>query len=93
MNYMDPGDLEKVISAISLVSSYVDDCDDWMIVKKQVLLNLPSRLRKHFSTRDPKTKEQNLNQFEKDLIIYYKETIGIDLVVRTLEERRNLEND
>jgi len=59
-------------------------------VKKQVLLNLPPAARKNFSTRDSKTKEQWLNDFEKDLIIYYKELTGVDLVLRSLDERREM---
>ena len=83
-----PEDLERIFEAVDLVASYVDDCDDWVSVKKQILLNLPARLRKLFSTRDSKTKEQSLNQFEKDLIIYYKDNFGISLVLRSLSERR-----
>jgi hypothetical protein len=83
-------DTEAILDKLSFVSEYVGDCDDWVTVKKQVLLNLPPIVRKNFSTRDPKTKEQWLNDFEKDLIIYYKELTGIDLVLRTLDERREI---
>ena len=88
-----PEDLERIFEAVDLVASYVGDCDDWVSVKKQVLLNLPARLRRCFSTRDPKTKEQSLNQFERDLIIYYKDNFGTELVLRSLSERRELKND
>ena len=83
-------DIDKVKSHIQSVSSYVGNCDDWVTIKKEALLSLPPRLRKMFSTRDPKTKEQWLNNFEKELVIYYKELTGIDLILRSLEERRNL---
>ena len=81
---------EKIFEQVKFVSSYVGDCDDWVTVKKQVMLNLPPVLRKSFSTRDPKTKEQWLNDFEKELINYYKDLTGIDLVLRTLDERREM---
>jgi len=81
---------EKIFEQVRFVSSYVGDCDDWVTVKKQVMLNLPPVLRKNFSTRDPKTKEQWLNDFEKELINYYKSLTGIDLVLRTLDERREM---
>ena len=81
---------EKIFEQVKFVSSYVGDCDDWVTVKKQVMLNLPPVLRKSFSTRDPKTKEQWLNDFEKELINYYRELTGVDLILRTLAERREM---
>jgi len=90
MSSVSVQDTEAILDKLSFVSEYVGDCDDWVTVKKQVLLNLPPIVRKNFSTRNPKTKEQWLNNFEKDLIIYYKELTGIDLVLRTLDERREL---
>ena len=75
---------------VNFVASYTDGCDDWVTVKKQIMLNLPPALRKNFSTRDPKTKEQWLNDFEKELITYYREITGIDLILRTLAERREM---
>jgi len=83
-------DMEAILDKLGFVSEYVGDCDDWVTVKKQVLLNLPPPVRKNFSTRDSKTKEQWLNDFEKDLIIYYKELTGVDLVLRSLDERREM---
>lgn len=82
---------DRIIEQINFVASYVDDCDDWVTVKKEVMRGIPSTLRKNFSTRDPKTKEQWLNDFEKELISYYKKATGINLVVRTREERRLLD--
>ena len=82
--------VERIFEQVRFVSSYAGDCDDWVTIKKQVMLNLPSALRKNFSTRDSKTKEQWLNDFEKELITYYKEITGVTLILRTLEERREL---
>ena len=90
MHTVSVQDTELILDKLGFVSEYVGDCDDWVTVKKQVLLNLPPAARKNFSTRNSKTKEQWLNDFEKDLIIYYKEMTGIDLVLRTLDERREL---
>ncbi len=90
MSNISDDDLDKILEAVDLVFSYVGDCDDWVTVKKQILLNLPSKLRKNFSTRDPKTKEQSLNKFESDMIIYYKDSTGVQLILRTLAERREL---
>ena len=71
---MNGEDLDKIFDTLEEVASYVDGCDDWVTVKKQVLLNLPPRLRKAFSTRDSKTKEHDetsgkywyLGHLEKD---------------------------
>lgn len=87
---MNPESLDIIFDTIEEVFAIVGDCDDWVTVKKQLLLTLPPELRKAFSTRDPKTKEQSLNDFEKDLIVYYSQTFGIELVLRTLAERREM---
>jgi hypothetical protein len=48
---------------------------DWMDFKKTMLRSLPSKMRKKFSTRDPKTKKQTLNNFEQQMIdTYFCET-------------------
>ena len=90
MSNIDVNDLEIIFEKVGFVSEYTVGCDDWVTIKKQTLLNLPPRLRKNFSTRDPKTKEQWLNDFEKELIIYYRDLTGIELLLRTLTERREI---
>lgn len=57
----------------------LEENQNWMDFKKIMLKSLPSTMRKNFSTRDPKTKKQSLNSFEREMIdIYYKET-GVEL--------------
>jgi hypothetical protein len=90
MSQVNVQEMEIILDKLSFVSEYVGSCDDWVTVKKQTMLNLPPRLRKNFSTRDPKTKEQWLNDFEKELIIYYRDLTGIELLLRTLAERREI---
>ena len=86
--------IEKYTPAIleaSIISkAALNNTDDWVTIKKIMLRSLHPDLRKSFSTRDPKTKEQWLNEFEKQLIIKYKEITGITLICRTLKERREL---
>jgi hypothetical protein len=82
-------DREIIFKEVKFVSTYAEECDDWVTVKKEVMKSLPPKLRKNFSTRDPKTKEQSLNKFEESIIIYYKEITGIGLVLRSLAERRD----
>ena len=83
-------DLKRILSQVDFISSYTGSCDDWVTIKKEVMKSLPSSLRSHFSRRDPITKEQRPNKFEKDLIIYYHDLTGIKLKVRKLSERREI---
>ena len=87
---MNKEEKSKIFEQVDFVGSYAGECDDWVTIKKQLLLNLPPKLRKNFPTRDPKTKEQSLNKFEKEIINYYKEVTGILLVLRSLNERREM---
>ena len=52
---------------------------DWMDFKKIMLRSLPPKMRKNFSTRDPKTKRQALNSFEKEMINTYFIETGVRL--------------
>ena len=53
--------------------------DMWMDLKKMLLISLPSSARKKFSIRDPKTKRQHLNDFERWLIDSYSTRTGLAL--------------
>ena len=69
----------RVIEELTLISTVAGDQSDWMFIKRQLLLSLPSHMRKLFSTRDAKTKKQALNMFELQLIELYEEMTGIRL--------------
>jgi len=81
---------QKIIEQLREISQYAGDCDDWMTIKKEVMKSIPSDLRSLFSRRDPITKEQIPNNFDKNIIEYYYSLTGITLKIRTLEERRKL---
>ena len=87
---MDQEIPKKIIEQLEIVSSYAVDCDDWVTIKKEVMRGIPPALRKFFSTRHPKTKEQWLNPFEMQLIEIYQGMTGTALILRTLAERREL---
>jgi len=55
------------------------EISDWMDLKKILLVSIPSPARKNFSIRDPKTKRQQLNDFEHWLIDNYYQQVGIKL--------------
>ena len=74
-NYMD------------LAAQVLGEQDDWMDFKKIMLRTLPPKMRKKFSTRDPLTKKQSLNQFEENMIESYYLRTGIKLVLGKKHER------
>jgi len=51
----------------------------WMELKKLMLVSLPPQDRSNFSRRDPKTKKQQLNDFERKLIDNYCSRTGVTL--------------
>ncbi len=63
--------------AINAVSSYVGRTDNWMIIKKELLKMLSSKDRMYFSTRDPVTKKQSMNEFEKIVAKKWHDKTGI----------------
>ena len=70
---------KRVTEELTLIAELAGQEEDWMVVKRLLLLSLPSRMRTLFSTRDPKTKCQSLNDFEKQLIEVYNGMTGIRL--------------
>lgn len=69
----------RVVEELTLISTVAGNTSDWMFIKRQLLLSLPSPMRKLFSTRDAKTKRQALNTFEERLIELYEEMTGVRL--------------
>jgi hypothetical protein len=72
----------RIAKEIEDLAEILGDSDDWMALKRLLLLQLPPKLRTNFSTRDPKTKEQSLNIFEREIIKYYKKLTGVQLVLK-----------
>lgn len=81
---------DRVKDQIRFVAGYCADCDDWVTIKKEIMRGIPSHLRKHFSRRHPITKNQQPNNFDRVVINYYKKVSGVQLVIRTLSERREM---
>ena len=71
--------MEEYKKYMKVAFMILEENQNWMDFKKIMLKSLPSNMRKKFSTRDPKTKKQSLNNFEKEMIdTYYRET-GVEL--------------
>ena len=64
---------------------------NWLEAKKILLKIVPSELRSKFSTRDDFTKKQHLNNFEKEIISYYKDKFNITLVLK--ERDKHVKNE
>lgn len=62
---------QKYIDALRFVYSYANFVDDWLTIKKELLKALNSDDRTAFSTRDPITKKQRTNEFERALATHW----------------------
>ena len=67
------------------------ECDDWVEIKKLVMKQVAPSHRKVFSRRDQKTKNHPpLNDFEKEMKEMDKTISGTELILRELNERREM---
>ena len=71
-----------IAGALTFVHSYAGHVDDWLTVKKELLRALPPDLRALFSTRDPVTKRQRTNDFERQLVERWSEMTGRPVVLK-----------
>ena len=78
-NVVSDGD--AINSAMERVHRYAPALDEWITVKKELLKNLPSEHRTMFSTRDPITKKQRTNDFERLLIKRWSSLTGREVVL------------
>lgn len=58
---------EEIKRTLTEVLKYASEESDWMVIKKEILKSLPPQIRTFFSTRNPKTKEQSMNEFEIEM--------------------------
>lgn len=73
---------EKILQALKFVHAYAPNIDEWKILKRELLNNLPIEKRRLFSRRDKKTKRQNYNDFEKNISNLWEEMSGCKLIFR-----------
>ena len=78
---MSTSDLNpNVLGALAFVHSYAGHIDDWLTIKKELLRALPPGDRRLFSTRDPVTKKQRTNDFERGVAVRWSEMTGRPVV-------------
>lgn len=54
----------RIINALEVFHGYAPFVEEWIIIKKNIILMIPSDLRKQFSRRHEKTKYQLPNELE-----------------------------
>lgn len=88
MKKKTPEDAARAIDvALHDVHCYAGNVDDWIIVKKELLKNLPAGIRHVFSTRDPLTKKQRTNDFERELAKRWSVLTGRAVVFMSDDEQ------
>lgn len=82
----------RVRAAVRLTTLWVKrHTDDWCVVKREIMAELENEHRALFSRRDERTHEvTHLNETESEIVALWKELTGVELKLRTLEERRQL---
>lgn len=80
--------LERIDGALKQVSSYAGDVTEWVIIKKELLKILPAGDRTLFSTRDPLTKSQSMNDFEKWIVKKWHDLTGNELIISNHEKSK-----
>ena len=73
---------DRLTEGLMFVSRYAGRVEDWATVKKELLKFFTPGERKCFSTRDPLTKAQSLNEFEQALIEKWFLITGTRLILK-----------
>ena len=73
---------ERLNEGIAFVASYTKNISDWSTLKKELLKFFTPQERKCFSTRDPLTKRQRMNDFEILIAKKWHELTGSDVIIR-----------
>jgi hypothetical protein len=82
---MDEKKLEQILLEIR---SYAMNVKDWQTIKKEILKSLPPSDRKFFSTRDPLTKQQTLNEFECKIVEKWEKLTNVKLIIKSRDARK-----
>jgi hypothetical protein len=78
---------ENILNALNEVFHYAKHVDEWVIIKKELLKCLNPQDRKLFSTRDPLTKKQNINEMEKELMALWSKMTKRPTIVKKDEKK------
>ena len=79
-------DIKELLREINVV--YKEN--DWIIIKKYLLNSIKPNERKKFSTRDYYSGKHSLNEYEAEIVKFYKEEYSIELEIpkdKLIEEK------
>jgi hypothetical protein len=76
----------KLDETLREIATYACHATDWQTVKKELLKSLPPADRKFFSTRDPYTKKQVLNEFESTVVDKWRKLTGVQLIIKDYDK-------
>jgi len=67
---------------IDYVYDYVDNTtNDWFTIKTQLVQTFPPKERKLFAKRHFSTKKRMINNFDREIIVYWEDKSGSKLVI------------
>jgi hypothetical protein len=72
---------QDIKSVIDYVMEYASETSNWLDVKKEIMWNLATPKRKLFSRRHYSTKKHSLNEFELQILSYWKQKTGVTLSI------------
>jgi hypothetical protein len=73
---------DKLKERINDVADYIgQETNDWLLIKRHLIISFPNEGRRLFSVRHPCTKKQILNAFDKLVMAYWKELTGIEPII------------
>lgn len=72
---------DTVRDALAMIATYASDTDDWLMIKRELLVLLPVHERELFSRRHPVTKQQTTNDYEDILIDIWFGLTGTRLTI------------
>lgn len=70
-----------VKDAMKLVAGYASGTDNWITIKRELLVLLPVNERQLFSRRDELTKQQTINRYEEILINEWFVLTNVRLII------------
>lgn len=72
---------DRLVEGLTFVARYARHVSDWATLKKELLKFFTPQERKQFSTRDPITKQQSMNQFEELIAKKWLELTGTSVII------------
>ena len=72
----------EITAVMDEVFEYAPQIDSWIVLKRELLNNLPINLRRLFSTRNQQTKRTWTNEFELALAKRWTELTGRQIIFK-----------